>query len=147
MAGLTADATALGELFQADGVTQAHIHVLDTAANITTALDSPGGSSQINGIIVSDSGSNEVVATAAQLTTDAAALAELFQANGTTPAHVKVSDTAAHISSNFNALNGNAQVDLDRHLRQRRFSAEREPRSRATPTRWPRPSTRPACRS
>jgi hypothetical protein len=112
IAQITSDAHALGELFVADGSVRAHVVVNDTAANITTALDSLSGNpSLVNKIVVSDSASNEVTVSIAQITSDANGLSELFNANGTTHANVTVSDIAATVSSNFNALNANSQVN------------------------------------
>jgi len=111
IAQITSDSVALGELFNADGTTHAHVAVSDTAANVTTALDSLSANTQVNKIVVSDSASHEVVVSVAQLTSDATALGELFNANGTTPANVTVSDTAAHVSSAFDALQADSQVN------------------------------------
>jgi hypothetical protein len=108
---LTSDATALAELFNANGTTAANVKVNDTAAAVSSHFDALNADTQVNKIIVSDSATNEVTLLAAQIVSDAAALAELFQANGTTPAHVKVSDTAANVSTNFDALNASGQVD------------------------------------
>ncbi|HTQ13613.1 MAG TPA: calcium-binding protein [Rhizomicrobium sp.] len=111
VAQIASDAAALAELFQSDGTTPAHVTVNDTAASISAALDSLSPDAQVNKIVVSDSATNEVAVTVAQITGDAAALAELFQANGATAAHVAVRDTAGHIAAAFDALNGNGQVD------------------------------------
>ena len=83
----------------------------DTAAHVSSAFDALQADTQVNKIIVSDSVTNEVTLLAAQITTDAAALAELFQADGTTLAHVKIADSAAHISSAFDSLNASSRVD------------------------------------
>jgi PII-like signaling protein len=107
----TTDTTALAELFQANGTTQAHVKVADTAAHITTVLDALSGSSQVDKIIVTDSATHEVQVTVAQLTGDAAALGELFKADGTTPATVTVADSASDITAALGALNGATQVD------------------------------------
>jgi len=106
-----ADTTVLGELFQANGTTPAHVAVSDTASNIAGAIDALNANSHVDKIIVSDSATHEVTITAAQAAADSAALGELFQANGTTPAHVAVSDTAANVASAFDALNSNTHVD------------------------------------
>ena len=90
---LTSDATVLGELNNADG-SPVHIIVSDTAADISSALDALSGDSQVNKIIISDSGSNAVEVSIAQLTADKVALSELYLSNGTTPANVTLSDTA-----------------------------------------------------
>jgi hypothetical protein len=111
VAQLTSDATALGELFNTDGTTKASVTVTDTAAHVSSAFDALQADAQVNKIIVSDSVTNEVTLLAAQITSDAAALAELYQADGLTLAHVKISDTAAHISGAFDALNGSSRVD------------------------------------
>ncbi|HEX4294597.1 MAG TPA: hypothetical protein VHZ29_10720, partial [Rhizomicrobium sp.] len=100
-----ADSTVLGELFQANGTTPAHVAVSDTAANVAGAIDALNANTHVDKIIVSDSATNEVTITAAQAAADSAVLGELFQANGTTPAHVAVSDTASAISGAFDALN------------------------------------------
>ncbi|HZZ12463.1 MAG TPA: bluetail domain-containing putative surface protein [Paraburkholderia sp.] len=104
------DITALSELFQADGTTQAHVNVADTAASVTTALNSLV-STQADKITVTDSATNEVLVSVAQITSDAAALVKLFNANGTTPANIAVSDTASDITAVLNSLNGNTQVN------------------------------------
>ncbi|HEX4295088.1 MAG TPA: bluetail domain-containing putative surface protein, partial [Rhizomicrobium sp.] len=106
-----ADTTALAELFQANGTTQAHVNVSDTAANVTAALDALGASGQVDKITVTDSASHEVLVTVAQITSDASALSKLFNADGSTPAHVAASDTAAHITTALDALNANTQVN------------------------------------
>ncbi len=83
----------------------------DTAANISAAFDGLSGNAQVSAIVVSDSATHEVSVTVAQLTSDAAGLAELFQANGTTPATVTVTDTAANISAAIATLDSSAQVN------------------------------------
>jgi hypothetical protein len=105
------DATALAELYQANGTTLANVKISDTAANISASFDSLNNSAQVNKIIVSNSGSAEVTITVAQLGTDTTAINELYQSNGTTPAHVQISDTAANISAALATLNGNTHVD------------------------------------
>jgi hypothetical protein len=111
VAQLGSDGTALSELFQANGTTAAHVAIGDTAANISSAFDTLNTNGQVNKIIVSDSATNEVTITAAQAASDTAALSELFQAGGTAAAHVAVQDTAANISTAFDALNANSHVD------------------------------------
>ena len=105
------DSTALGELYQSDGTTHAHVEVLDIAANISSALDALNANTHVDKIVVSDSATHEVTLTAAQVAADTTALGELYQSNGTAPAHAEVLDTAANISAAFNTLNGNTQVD------------------------------------
>jgi hypothetical protein len=111
VAQLTSDAAALNELFAADGITAAHVAVADTAANIQAAFDALNGNGHVNKIIVSDSGANEVTITVAQAASDTTALNELFQAGGSLPASVAVSDTASAISGAFDALNNNSHVN------------------------------------
>ncbi len=108
---LTSNAAGLAKLFEADGVTHAHVTVADNAASISAGFDALSADSQVNKIIVADSGSNAVVVNVAQITSDATALAELFQADGTTQAHVTVTDTAAHIAAALGALNADSQVN------------------------------------
>ena len=86
------------------------IDITDTAANITTNLNALEASSHIVKVVVSDSGSNAVVTSVAQLTSDSSILSELYDANGTTPASITVSDITANIESAFGSLNGDAQV-------------------------------------
>jgi hypothetical protein len=103
---LTSDATALGELYNSDGTT--HVTVSDTAADISSAIDTLNGNPQVNKIEVSDSAINEVVVSIAQLTSDTTALAELYNSDGTTQANVTVSDTAANVQANLAALTADA---------------------------------------
>ncbi len=111
VAQLATDSTALSELYNADGTTQAFVTVTDTAANISAALNTLEGSGRMNKVVVSDSATHEVVASVAQLTSDAGVLANLYNADGTTAAHVTVSDSASNISGDLNALNSDTQVD------------------------------------
>jgi hypothetical protein len=100
-----ADGTAIGL------ITGAYtIDITDTAANITTNLNALEASSHIAQVVVSDSGSNAVVTSVAQLTSDSSILSELFDANGTTSASITVSDTTANIESDLGGLNGDTQV-------------------------------------
>ena len=85
VAALTSDATALGKLHQSDGVTQAQVIVTDTAANISAALDTLEVDGQVQKTIVSDSASNQVFSTVAQLTADVDALGKLYQAGRARP--------------------------------------------------------------
>ncbi len=82
----------------------------DTAAHISAWLECVNTNSHVTKIVVSDSGSNAVSVSVAQLTIDATAMGELFQADGTTLAHVTVSDSAAHVTAALDSLNGNTQV-------------------------------------
>ncbi|MGD0189670.1 MAG: hypothetical protein ABSD74_02895 [Rhizomicrobium sp.] len=111
VAGLTTYASALNELYDANGSTPAKVVVSDTASNITAGLGTLNGDSQVNKIIVSDSGSNEVVVNVAQLAGDATALGELYNLGGSTHANVTVSDLSYNISLAFDSLNGNSQVN------------------------------------
>src|SRR6202012_5020499 len=50
------DGDALSELVKADGSTQATVKIVDTAADISAAVDNLNGSTQVDKIVVSDSG-------------------------------------------------------------------------------------------
>ncbi|HEX4860635.1 MAG TPA: bluetail domain-containing putative surface protein, partial [Rhizomicrobium sp.] len=110
-AQIAADATALAELYVANGSALANVKVADTAAGISAAFDTLNGSAQVNKIVVTNSAGHEVTISVAQVGADTTAISELFNADGTTPAHVAVSDTAANISAALAALNGNTHVD------------------------------------
>jgi PII-like signaling protein len=107
---LANDSTALGELYLANGVDLASVAVLDTAANIEAQFAGLNGNSQVDKVIVDDSGSNEVTISVSGLSYSAV-LGELYDANGTTLAKVAVSDTAANIQADLSGLNANSQVD------------------------------------
>src|SRR5262249_38739184 len=98
------DATALGELLNSDGLTPANVAVNDTAADIQAAFDALNSNTQVNKIVVSDSATNTVTLLAAQIHNDTTALGELFNANGTTAAHVLAADTAANMPTYFDDL-------------------------------------------
>ena len=74
----------------------------DTAADITAALNSLDGSN-IASITISDN--DAVGASVAQLTSDAAAISKLANANAT-PYQLAVTDTAADITAALNSLDG-----------------------------------------
>ena len=96
---LTTYSTALGKLKNSAGSAPGTVSVTDIAANISgAALDTLSGDTQVAQIIVSDSGSNQVKVSAAQLTSDAHALNELYLSDGATPAHVTVFDTGDNLS-------------------------------------------------
>ena len=83
------------------------VNVTDTASAISGDLDALAADGQVGVITVSDS--QPVTVTVAQLTTDAAALAELRNADGS-PVAVTVSDTAANIAADLDALEGDPRV-------------------------------------
>ena len=107
VAQLTSDATALSKLAYVGGQTTGSVNVTDTASAISADLDALTADGQVGAITVSDS--QPVTVTVAQLTTDAAALAELRNADGS-PVTVTVSDTAAHIAADLDALQGDPRV-------------------------------------
>jgi hypothetical protein len=110
---LAADATSIaGEVTGANGhAVLTSISVTDTAANIASAFNALNGAGELTKIIVSNSGSAEVTLSAAAALADTTAESLLYQANGSTPAHVAVSDTAANVGNNATGLNANAAID------------------------------------
>jgi Phosphoesterase family len=80
--------------------------IADTAANITTYLDQLSDP-KINTITISDNGSIGV--SVAQLTSDAAAIGKLQNANKAAY-QLKISDSASAVIGDLNALNRNAHV-------------------------------------
>ena len=101
VAELTSDATAIGKLANAN-TSPYELAVSDTAADITAGLNGLDGSN-IASIAISDNGAIGV--SIAELTSDAAAISKLANAN-TTPYQLAVSDTAADITAGLNGLNG-----------------------------------------
>lgn len=81
--------------------------ILDTAQNISNALDALNGDTAISQIIISDNAS--VVVSVNQLTTDATALSDLVNANETA-ATLEVSDTAHNIGQGFATIATEGQV-------------------------------------
>ena len=112
-AQLAGDTTLLGELANQNGNPYA-LKVSDTAANLSGAeLNTLQANTHVASIVVSDNGSSNggfVTASVAQLTSDAGALSELSFANSQTTGTVNVADTAANVSGDLAALNGDGQV-------------------------------------
>ena len=101
VAQLTSDTAAIGKLANANAIPY-QLAVSDTAADITAGLNGLNGS-HIASITISDNGAIGV--SVAQLTSDAAAISKLANANAT-PYELAVTDTAADITAGLNGLNG-----------------------------------------
>ena len=101
VAELTSDATAISKLANQNGSSY-QLAVTDSAADITAGLNGLNGSN-IASITISDNGAIGV--SVAELTSDAAAIAELANQNGTAY-QLAVADTAADIAAGLNGLNG-----------------------------------------
>jgi hypothetical protein len=102
----TNDSRALGELSNANGQPYSII-IVDTASNIASDLSVLNGSSHVHKIVVSNSGSGGTITlSAAQASADSTALGQLYQANGTSPFLVNISDSSADFTTYLNALQG-----------------------------------------
>ena len=110
---LVADTSAIAELHDLNGSTPV-IDVVDTAADLSgEALNAIQADALVGSIVASDSGASNggyVTASVAQLTSDAASLAKLAFADGQTAGVLNVTDTAAAISQDLDALDVDAQV-------------------------------------
>ncbi len=98
------DTAALNELFKADGTTAAKVEVSDTAANISAALGALNSNAHVDKIVITDS-SNPLTLTAGQVVSDTTALSEIQGSYS-----IAVTDTAANITANLNALQSNSHV-------------------------------------
>ncbi len=78
--------------------------ISDTAANVASAFDALNADTHIVSIALSDPGTPALTLTVAQLS-DATALGEI-----TTPYTIAISDTAAHVAADIDALNANSRV-------------------------------------
>ncbi len=123
-------------------------NILDTASNISAALDAlERVTLDISVIKISDNA--PVNLNVAQLNSDATAISILVNANST-PATLKITDTAANIGANFATLNQQSQIHLRswfrtiRPCRSRRRNlandSQRHRRSSSTPIPPPPPS-------
>ena len=82
------------------------IDVVDTAAAVAASIDALGQLGGLAQITLTDAGSPTLTLTAAQAVNDAAVIARITNAN----ARVVVSDTAANVVAQFDALNADAAV-------------------------------------
>ena len=116
VAALATDAMGLSKLEASDGITPASVIVTDTAANISTALDSLRITPSILKLVASDSASNQIVCTVHQLQLDSSVLGKIYDVDGSTTASVTISDTGANLS--FAALATTASnVQVQPHCR------------------------------
>jgi hypothetical protein len=98
------DTRALGELSNLNGSPYA-LTITDTAADIAADLSGLNGSSHVQKIIVSNSGTGGTITLSAQQAASyGTALGELYQSNGTSHFLVNVSDSSANISTYLNSL-------------------------------------------
>jgi hypothetical protein len=80
--------------------------ISDTAANVSSAIDALNDDGNVKAITLTDGGTPTLILTAAQALTDTQALGEITNANY----EIAVSDTAANVSENFDALNADAKI-------------------------------------
>lgn len=80
--------------------------VLDTAANVSSALDALNADSKLTGITLTDSGTPTLTLTSAQMFNDTGALSAITNASY----DIAIEDTAANVSQVLDALNANAAV-------------------------------------
>jgi RTX calcium-binding nonapeptide repeat (4 copies) len=80
--------------------------VADDALNVATEFDALNADAGIYGIVLIDSGLPTLTLTVAQLMNDTTALTEIIN----TTYAVAISDTAADVEGNFDALNSNARI-------------------------------------
>ena len=111
VAQLTSDATALGELFQANGTTPATITVSDTSVNLSGGtLETLSADSQVTKVVISNGSSVTLSVAQIEEAGTQTELGILYATGGSTPATVTISDTAANIAADLNALSGDSQV-------------------------------------
>ncbi len=82
------------------------INIADSAANIGKMIDALNGITHIRTIVLTDSRAPTLTLTAKQLLSDRNAIREIKTANY----DIAISDTAANVSANFDALNADNQV-------------------------------------
>jgi hypothetical protein len=80
--------------------------VLDTAANVSSALDALNEDTKLTGITLTDSGTPTLTLAAAQAFGDTTALGEITN----TSYHIAIADTTANVSQDIDALNADQTV-------------------------------------
>ena len=115
VAQLTTDAAALAYSSPSNnGAVKSAVKVIDTAIDLSgAALDTMQANAAITTVTVSDNGASNggfVSSNVAQLTSDASLLTKLAFANSQIAGTLNVTDTAAAISGDLSALNGDTQV-------------------------------------
>ena len=101
---ITSDAAALAVTSNADGSAYALL-VNDLAANVSATFDALGGNTHVTSIVLTDSGTPVLTLSVAQALGDTTALNEI---SGTYT--ITISDTAANVAANLDALNADAHV-------------------------------------
>ena len=82
------------------------ISIFDTAASVSTSIDALNSDPQVTAITLTDAGTPTLSLTVAQTLDDTHALTTITNA----PYAVSVTDSAAAVSANLNALNADAQI-------------------------------------
>ncbi|KJC40735.1 hypothetical protein UP09_21665 [Bradyrhizobium sp. LTSP885] len=101
------DSTTLGEIENSSYA----VDISDTAADVAAQLDALVGDARLGSIALTDAGTPTLTVTAAQFVNDAAVLADISNSN----AAIDVSDTAANVAANIDALASDsklASIDL-----------------------------------
>ncbi len=80
--------------------------ISDTAANVSGAIDALNADGSVNAITLTDSGAPTLSLSAAQALNDATALSDITNADYS----IAISDHAASVSTNFDALNADTRV-------------------------------------
>jgi hypothetical protein len=83
-----------------------NIAIADTAANVSVSFDTLNGDAHVTAITLTDTGTPTLSLTAAQALNDTQALSAITNASYA----IAVSDTAANVVANLNALNADAHV-------------------------------------
>ena len=96
------DTTALGEIANSSYA----VDISDTAADVDEQLDALAADAQLGSITLTDAGTPTLTVTAAQFVDDTAVLAAIGNSNLT----IDVSDTAANVAVNIDAINSDPKV-------------------------------------
>ncbi|RFB76660.1 DUF4082 domain-containing protein [Methylovirgula sp. 4M-Z18] len=81
------------------------INVSDTAANVSGNWDALSTATKLHSMVLTDSGTSTLVLTASQAATEAGALSLIVGSY-----NLAVTDSAADVSANFDALNSNSRI-------------------------------------
>ena len=107
--GLSVDPVATVAYYLANKATldaAGNIAIADTAANVSANIDALNADAKVTSIALTDSGTPTLALTVAQALNDTHALGAITNASYA----IAVTDTAANISANFDALNADAHV-------------------------------------
>jgi hypothetical protein len=104
VAQLTSDSTAISKLQNANA-TPYQLDVTDTAANVAGDVDTLNADANVTSITLTDGGTPTLTLSVARALNDTAALGKIVG-----PYLIAISDTAADVAANFDALNADTHI-------------------------------------